>query len=257
MLGEKKQNKSYWLALWGWSARGIFNVWVVKYIRETNINISEVSGTSMWSIIGAAYALWISEDKIVEEFESLKYVKLIDPTLKGGLIKWNKVYDMLKKFFGDANFSDTKIPLKVVAADIQTGKIIVFDEWKIIDAIRSSISIPGVFSPYIHNGMYLVDGGVLCNLPIEVLDNEDIIAVSVIKTAWSLWKLKKSIIWYNMDVALRVFYMIQWTNETQKLEYNKKNITLIKFTNPKYNYSDFKKAREIANKGYSVASRLL
>jgi NTE family protein len=66
--------------------------------------------------------------------------------------------NLLEKYIGNTTFSETKIPLKIIATDIDTGEKYIFETGKIIDAIRASISIPGVFRPYNHLGKHFVDG---------------------------------------------------------------------------------------------------
>ena len=77
--------------------------------------------------------------------------------------------NLLEKYIGNTAFSETKIPLKIIATDIDTGEKYIFEEGRILDAIRASISIPGVFRPYSHMGHHFVDGGITENLPTSVL----------------------------------------------------------------------------------------
>lgn len=96
------------------------------------------------------------------------------------------------------NFSDLSIPLSIVTTNIDTGEKIVFREGNIIEAIRASIGIPGIFIPYKYNGMHLVDGGIIENLPIEVLENDNpIIAVSVQMDVTKRIKIKKTFLFPN------------------------------------------------------------
>jgi NTE family protein len=99
----------------------------------------------------------------------------------------------LSKYLGEINFSDLKIPLSIVATNIDTGEKVIFQEGRVIDAIRASIGIPGIFIPYRFNGMHLVDGGIMENLPIQVIQNNNtIIAVSVQIDISKRMKSKKS-----------------------------------------------------------------
>jgi NTE family protein len=80
-------------------------------------------------------------------------------------------------------FSDLKIPFACVATDIMTGGEVVMNHGSVLEAVRASISIPGIFTPVNHEGRYLVDGGLVNPVPISVLKNmgaEFIIAVNVI-----------------------------------------------------------------------------
>lgn len=73
----------------------------------------------------------------------------------------------MEGFFDGATFADTRIPLKIVSVDVNGGELYIFDKGKISDAIRASVSIPGVISPYQRDDKVLVDGGVLANLALQ------------------------------------------------------------------------------------------
>jgi NTE family protein len=83
--------------------------------------------------------------------------------------------------FGEMKIEDLKMPLKIISTNINTGEKHIFEKGYIVDAIRSSISIPGMIMPYKMGDEELVDGGIVNNLPIEVLSCKNIVAVSVIR----------------------------------------------------------------------------
>jgi NTE family protein len=104
----------------------------------------------------------------------------------------------LSKYLGNKSFVDLKIPLSIVATNIDTGEKVIFREGRVIDAIRASIGIPGIFVPYKHNGMHLVDGGIIENLPIGVLlTDHPVVAISVQIDIKKRVRIKKSFFFPN------------------------------------------------------------
>ena len=158
--------KSYSLVLgWG-SARWLAHIWVLKYIEEKNIFIDEISWTSIWAIIWACFALWKTSKEIEELAENIKFFRLFDLNLKTWIFSWNKIYKILESIFWDNLIENTKIPLKIVATNLNTSEKQVFKTWKIVDCIRASLSLPVILSPFeFYENKYL-DWWLKANLPI-------------------------------------------------------------------------------------------
>lgn len=258
--------KQYWLALGWWSALGLSHIWVIKYLEENCIIIKEISGTSMWAIIASFYASWKTSDYMMEFAKSINFLKLIDFDLKNWLIKWDKIYKKLEEVFWEIRIEELDIKLKIVATNIETWEKTIFEKWKIIDAIRASISLPWIFKPYkIWTNIY-IDWWIICNLPIEVLDLNNIIAVSVIKDVnWKL-KTKKKIFWYEFDtwfvnlnyqVLQRSFLLMMKTNEQISINTDWKNVLLVKPDLWDMDFLSFDKLDELIKKGYEEASLVL
>jgi len=182
MFNKKKVG----LVLGGGAAKGFAHIGVLKVLEQNNIPIDMVSGTSMGSVIGALYCIGYSTLEIEKIARETPWKKLVDLAIpKRGLIKGDKLENYLRHLFEDKTFTDLKKPLLVTATDIQTGEEIVFEKGDLTKAVRASISIPGIFNPVENNGRILVDGGVLDNLPIDILRKkgaEIIIAVSLFHT---------------------------------------------------------------------------
>ncbi len=171
---------SYGLCLWwGW-ARWFAHIGVLKYIQENDICIDEVAGASMGALVAAMYASDISSQKMQDIFADVSYGKLFDWSIDTGLFGGKKLSRWLQSIFGDKKIQDCRIPLQIVACDIQTWEKIVFDKWPIVDAVRASTAFPGLLSPLVHWDNYLMDGGIVDNLPIDLLENNKVIAVSVV-----------------------------------------------------------------------------
>ena len=166
---------------------GFCHIGVLKVIEEEKIPIDVISGASIGALIASLWATGRSADQILEitqEFRQPNYIwSLIDftfPTL--GFIKGNKLYKFLKKYFGNRTFYDIRLPLKIIASDVQKKESRVFDKGPLVDAIMASCSMPGVFRPFHFREGLLLDGGIINPLPTEVLFKmgvRKIIAVNV------------------------------------------------------------------------------
>ncbi|PIV17928.1 MAG: hypothetical protein COS41_06160 [Elusimicrobia bacterium CG03_land_8_20_14_0_80_50_18] len=161
------------LALGSGSARGIAHIGVIKALVEKDVRIDMIAGSSMGALVGAAFAREGSIDgaeQIARHLDWKKLVGLADPNffmLNKGFIHGEKVKEFLKACIGDVSFSDLKIPLSVVTCDIKKGVRKVISAGSVVEAVRSSISIPGIFTPVPMGGSFFVDGGIIEPVPVE------------------------------------------------------------------------------------------
>ena len=162
------------LALGSGAARGIAHIGVIKALREANIPIDMIAGTSMGSIVGACYAA-DAQISVLEEIAVTsnlrKLTGLLDPKfafIRSGILHGGRVENFLKSIIGDIDFKDMAIPFSAVATDIKTGNDVIINRGSLIKAVRASISIPGVFVPVNYDGRYLVDGGATNPVPADV-----------------------------------------------------------------------------------------
>jgi len=163
------------LTLGSGAARGLSHIGVVKALLEKNVRIDMISGTSMGALVGAHLARHgtisgLEDATLAIDFKNL--LRLADPDfflLFKGFVAGNKVEEFLKMVIGDVEFKDLKIPLWVVASDIRTGEEIVINEGSVVKAVRASISMPVVFTPFNYLNRILVDGGICNPLPADVL----------------------------------------------------------------------------------------
>ena len=185
----KKKGLKFGLALGGGSARGIAHIGVIQVLEAYHIPIDMIAGTSIGSVVGSVYATGASVEQIKEAALSMKRSKtisLMDPTLPlSGLLSGNRVEEILNKIaLKDKTFDDLKIPFAAVATDIETGAKVILNQGSVIKAVRASISIPGIFTPVKYQDYYLVDGGVVDPVPVDVVEKmgaDIIIAVSLAK----------------------------------------------------------------------------
>jgi len=177
------------LALGGGGARGLAHIGILKVLQREQIPIDVVTGTSMGGIVGAMHAAGLSTEQM--EVEALKrgdigqIFKLVDLRLIGsGLLGGKRIKKLLTEILGaDTTFADLRLPFAVVAVDYNSGRIVVLKDGNLANAVRATMSVPGVFEPVELNGCSLLDGGVLDNVPVGVardLGAEKIIAVDVL-----------------------------------------------------------------------------
>lgn len=177
------------LALSGGGALGLAHIGALKALEERELKPDYLAGTSAGSIIGAFYASGLSVaeiEKIALSIDRKKTFQLLSPTLpRGGLMDAREFIAFMEEIVGkDTLIEDLKLPFIAVAVDIRNGNTLYIDRGRLVDAVRASISIPGVFKPLEANGTLLVDGGLRENLPLSALRNfkyDTLIGVNVLK----------------------------------------------------------------------------
>jgi len=264
-----QNNKKYWLALGWWAARGFAHIWLIKYLEEQNIEITEVAWTSMWSIVAAIFAIWKNSDEMKKVSSEINFLKLIDLDLKKWIVKWEKIYQKLFEIFWDKKIEDCEISLKIVASDLDLWEKVVFEKWKIIDAIRASIWIPWVIAPFEFEWKNLVDWWILNNLPVDVLNSENVIACSVLRDLKREVKFKKTVFWIDFDkwIFSNSYSILQKTIDIMMSQNEKNSVNIWKnswknivLLNPKFewvDYWEFHKFEEIIEVWYSFAEKKL
>ncbi len=258
--------KQYSLALWGWAARWIAHIGVIKFIEENKLKINEIAWTSMWAIVWACFATWMSSKEMTKIIADINYLKLVDLNMKESIISGNKVYNMLQKIYWDRLIEETYIPLKIIATKLENWEKHIFSSGKIVDAVRASINLPTIFKPYEIDWNKYLDWWLHSNLPVLELEWEDIIAVSVVrekdkKTIKSeniiFWFKFKTSFWkYNYQILRRTISIIMKNNEDFSLQLAKnnwKNIILLSPDVWNYEYFDFMKYKEIIKKWFDEA----
>ncbi|MGI6174566.1 MAG: patatin-like phospholipase family protein [Christensenellales bacterium] len=157
------------IALGSGSARGYAHIGVLQVLNE-EIPFDMVAGSSMGALVGALYVTGTDLNMLGRLAGELSSKMLWDMSIsRKGFIKGERIYELISMLTKGKSFEETDIPFYCVACDIATGEAVVFDTGKIADGVRASISIPGIFVPFEHEGRMLVDGGVLYRVPAQVL----------------------------------------------------------------------------------------
>ena len=173
------------LVLGGGGARGFAHIGVFKALRECGVTVDLVGGTSMGAILSAMFAMGLHDRNILKLARQLASpFKLFDPTMPVvSFFASGKVTQVLQRICGDTQIEDLWMPCFCVSSNLTHAVAMVHRRGPLWQAVRASMAIPGVFSPILADGDLLVDGCVLNNLPIDVMQRLNyggpIIAVNV------------------------------------------------------------------------------
>ncbi len=176
--------KKVGLVLGGGVARGIAHVGVLKVLREYNVPVDYIVGTSAGSLVASVYASGLDLGLIENIVTRIRWNDFLKLTLfRPGFNSPEAIEDFIIRYIGDIKFSDLKIPTAFVATDLKTGKRVVLREGKVAKAVSASACFPGFFSPVELDGRRLVDGGIAGNVAVDtarLMGGEYIIASDVI-----------------------------------------------------------------------------
>lgn len=162
--------KGVGLALGGGAVLGAAHIGVLKALEEFEVNINQISGTSIGAFIATLYAFGKSPHEIEEIVSDLTWLDVTSFTLsKFGILDNSDLGVQLTNLLGKVDFKDAKIPLFLIATDLTTGKKVVFKEGDVSDAVMASSCLPGIFVPVEIDDSLLVDGGLIENVPVSPL----------------------------------------------------------------------------------------
>ena len=205
------------LVLSGGGARGMTHVGVLKVLKQLNIPIDYIAATSMGAIVGGLYASGMSPEQMEKQLETVSWPTLLSDsaargdvsfrrkefeaafplglelgyrdgqfrTFKGALSGSNLelfLHELTRNVDRIDNFDRLPIPFRAVATDMVNGEQIVFDRGRLYQAMRASMSVPGMFAPVEIDGRVLGDGGLVNNLPVDIvraMGAEIVIAVNI------------------------------------------------------------------------------
>jgi len=202
-----KTYKNDWaLVLSGGGAMGLAHIGLLRGLEDAGFpRPSLVAGTSMGAIVGGLYAIGMSPEElerfVIDEFDIADYLdsfvfKINGPfarviqtgqalaVLAGrpGIDPGQRALELLESLTAGKRFDETGIPFRCNAVDLISGREIVFNSGSLAKAMRASMSLPVFFEPFEYEGMCLVDGGLLSNMPVAIARNEGferVLAVNV------------------------------------------------------------------------------
>jgi NTE family protein len=171
------------LALGGGFARGFAHLGVLQVFEQNQIPVSHIAGTSVGSILGAAYASGAPLARIVETCRTLRFRDIARWRVSRlGLASNQRLENLIERVFDSRHFEDLRIPLAVVATDLSSGEPVVFTQGSLADAIRASCAFPGLFEPVEIGTRCLADGGLVAPVPTRAardLGAATVIGISV------------------------------------------------------------------------------
>lgn len=159
------------LALGGGAARGMAHLGVLRALSDAGVRIDCIAGCSIGALVGAIAASGSADalETTFKTFDWKKTLSFFDVVFpRSGLIDGAKVSALVREHLPAARFSDLALPFAAVATDLLTGDEVILRSGDVIDAVRASIAVPGIFTPVRQDVRVLVDGGLSNPLPVSV-----------------------------------------------------------------------------------------
>jgi NTE family protein len=236
------------LALSGGGVRGIAHAGVIKALQEHRIEVRQISGTSAGALVGALYAKGVRVEEIFHFFEKSN---LFHPRTfafrQAGFINSSVFINQISDYIPENSFESLHIPLSVTATDLHTGELRIFKKGELYLSILASAAFPGIFTPIEIEGNTYVDGGVLNNFPVDLLDDCGIKLGSYVNKV----DLKSRKLKHSYDVAGRAYAINQYHQD--KIKFSQCDL-LIEPDLYNYGLFSFKGMKEIFEIGYKTAS---
>lgn len=240
---SKGPHKPFALVLSGGGSRGFAQIGVIKALEEAGLKPNLVVGTSMGAIIGSMYAVGIDIEDIEDILKSVNWVDIFTnrvqrnklfviqkeepighffeirfkndftPVLPNSISHGQAIFDIMAPLLSPPlnqakfDFDSLYIPLRIVASDILKGRSIAFSEGNLTEAVRASCGIPFTFAPLSKDSLFLVDGGLLENIPVQSAKKNGadfIIAVDVTSPLHTKEELNNPINFYDQIVAMHI-----------------------------------------------------
>lgn len=158
------------LALGSGSARGWAHIGVIRALERAGVHPDIVCGTSVGALVGAAYVLGE-----LDRFENWvlglgvgDVVGFLDVGLSGGVLKGDRLMEFFRRHVTDRPIEELGVPFAAVATSLRTGAEVWLRRGSTLDAVRASISLPGLFAPVLWEGSLLVDGGLVNPVPVSL-----------------------------------------------------------------------------------------
>ncbi len=282
--GAAKSRKRVGLALAGGGARGLAHVGVIQWMQEHRIPIDAIAGTSMGGLVAGVYAAGRNGGEIREFVDGIDWEAALgakssyrdlafrrkedqrtfpasvemgarngSPQLPVALSAGHEV-ELLLARIGFAysrvdSFDDLPTPFRCVAADLLSGEKVVFHNGPLSLALRATMSLPAIFSPVAHQGMLLVDGGLVDNLPADVVREMNVNVVIAVDLGMEPIDSQKSL--SLIDVANRSIDVMIRRNAIESLKKADIAVKLPPFKSP-----GFQKIDAIIERGYQAAQSM-
>ena len=205
------------LALGGGASKGFAHIGVIKVLRQNNIPIDMVTGTSAGAVVGSLYASGMSPDRLELEAEILEKADVVDLTLSTtGFIKGQKLEDYINRKVGGRVIQDLPVKFAAVATDFSSGKMVAFNRGNTGQAVRASVSIPNVFQPAVIGGHKYVDGGLSAPVPVTAARNMGANVVIAVDISARPAKLSDSGFFSYLDQSLNIMSVSALNQELAK-----------------------------------------
>jgi NTE family protein len=183
------------LALGGGGARGLAHIPMLEVLDELEVQPAMICGTSIGAVVGSLYATGMSAAEIRSRFaeiiptgpdqsfmdQSMGWFRMARIQWGEGLLNVDRFLEALFEDVDTMDFQDLRIPLKVVTADFWNREQVVIESGHLVDAVRASMALPGIFRAETRGDQVLVDGGCVNPVPFDLLhDCEVTIGIDVL-----------------------------------------------------------------------------
>jgi NTE family protein len=168
-VNTENHNKTVSLVLGSGGARGIAHIGIIHWLVENGYQIQSIAGSSIGALIGGMYAVGKLDayTKWVMALQKVDVIRLLDISFaRKGLIKGNRIIEVLRKLIGDHNIEGLPISYTAVATDLHEQQEVWFNRGPLFDAIRASIAIPTIFTPHSYMGTQFLDGSLVNPVPV-------------------------------------------------------------------------------------------
>lgn len=175
------ESKRFAMALGGGGARGYAHIGVMRVLEREGFRPSVLAGTSMGSIMAAVFAAGHSADEVEQILSQVSFWRFLDLNPLSDMLNFSELVRFLEPYV-PRQMEDFPIPLGITATDLITGTEVYFRQGDVFQAIRASIAYPGVINPIWVGEQLLADGGILNQIPVDLvrfLGAERVIAVDV------------------------------------------------------------------------------
>jgi len=236
------------IAFGGGGARGVGHIGAIKALEELGIKANYVAGTSVGSMVGALYSAGYSYNDIIAHLKKLRAKDIRDSKLIWKPSNSENIEQLLVKIFEkDLMFSELKTPLSIVAVNIKEGEEVRITSGSVAKASSGSCAVPGIFSPVVYNDMHLVDGGLMNNVPADVVRDmgaDVVIAIDVNPTRGEGTDSLKLV-----DVLKGSLGIIMQANVREKLKFAD---VVIKPNLARFSSSKIDNIEEMISEGYNA-----
>ena len=240
------------LALSGGGAKGFAHLGVLKALNERGLFPDLISGTSAGAFAGVLYADGYTPEEILSFFQKKGFREFAEFTIpQGGFFKSTGFNNFLKKHLRARTFEDLKVPMRIVATDIELGESKIFSSGHLIPAVLASCSVPIIFTPVEIDEHYYVDGGLFKNFPVSTIRRECKHIFGVNVSPITTMEYRKSIKY----IAERSFHYMSGSNTL--LDRNLCDYLIESTDLSKYSMFDLDHVDEIFNTGYELARQFL
>lgn len=156
------------LALGGGGSKGYAHLGVIRALLELGFKVKGIAGTSAGGMAGAIFAAGFQPDEVLEVISSVSQENLYGFGRGPGLLNPSGIHSVLEGFLGEIDFSELHIPCALTAVDLEEMTEITIREGKVLDGVKATIAVPGVFPPVKRENYRLVDGMVLNPIPVGI-----------------------------------------------------------------------------------------